>query len=377
VQDAILRIAGERLSPQGVAYVSYNTFPGWHVRVMVRDMMRYHASQFADAEEQIAQARALLTFLGSAAQGTGLYGQLLAAEAERAGRATDSYLFHEHLERTNLPIYFHDFIERAGRAGLQYLAESIVGEMLTARLPRPVAETLERISPDLLHLEQYMDFVRNRQFRQTLLCRGTAHPRRALTPDVLVGLALSSSATATAEAIDFDESVAVAFSDGQQRAEVRKPATKAALLLLADAWPCAVAVDALCETALARAGASVADASGDAARQSMLEDLLGAVMHGLVNVHTEPPPCVNRPAERPRAHPVAALQARSGPVVVNAHHRMLELDPLAQRILEVADGTRGRAAILDVLTARGLDDLTREDVDGALATLSRNGLFVA
>ena len=30
--------------------------------------------------------------------------------------------------------------------------------------------TLRHISPDLLHMEQYMDFLRNRMFRQTLLC---------------------------------------------------------------------------------------------------------------------------------------------------------------------------------------------------------------
>ena len=49
--------------------------------------------------------------------------------------------------------------------------------MLTSHFPAPVAETLERISPDLLHLEQYMDFVRNRQFRQTLLCHADLRPR--------------------------------------------------------------------------------------------------------------------------------------------------------------------------------------------------------
>ena len=35
-------------SPNGVAYVSYNTYPGWHMRGMIRDMMRYHAGRFDD-----------------------------------------------------------------------------------------------------------------------------------------------------------------------------------------------------------------------------------------------------------------------------------------------------------------------------------------
>ena len=36
VQDHILKVCGENLSPNGVAYVSYNTYPGWHMRQMVR-----------------------------------------------------------------------------------------------------------------------------------------------------------------------------------------------------------------------------------------------------------------------------------------------------------------------------------------------------
>ena len=32
VQDAILRIAADNLVENGIAYISYNTYPGWHMR---------------------------------------------------------------------------------------------------------------------------------------------------------------------------------------------------------------------------------------------------------------------------------------------------------------------------------------------------------
>src|SRR5262245_16820704 len=48
VQDKILAICRRHLAPNGVAYVSYNTYPGWHLRGMVRDMLTYHARQFED-----------------------------------------------------------------------------------------------------------------------------------------------------------------------------------------------------------------------------------------------------------------------------------------------------------------------------------------
>src|SRR5262249_13699905 len=47
VQDRILHICSANLAPAGVAYVSYNTYPGWHLSGMIRDMMCYHARRYA------------------------------------------------------------------------------------------------------------------------------------------------------------------------------------------------------------------------------------------------------------------------------------------------------------------------------------------
>jgi methyltransferase-like protein len=349
VQDRILQIAARNLVPAGVAYVSYNTYPGWHMRGMVRHMMRYHSAQFSDPQEQIGQARALLDFLASATREAGPYGQFVADEADRAGRAPDSYVFHEHLERTNLPIYFHQFVERAEEHGLQFLSEATVSEMLTTHFPAQVAETLERISPDLVHLEQYMDFIRNRQFRQTLLCHEAQRPVRAVSATVLHGLLVSSPMQCAAPPVDLASGAAAAFTNGSKRAEVTNPATKAAFALLIESWPRASGVDALCELALDRAAPFLGETPPDEAKRAMLEELFGAVMYGLVGLHTVPPPCVNRASETPRAHPVAAFQAQAGRLVANAHHQVLDLDGLSLEILKLADGRRRRADMLDAL----------------------------
>src|SRR5262245_31918292 len=83
VREKILDICAKHLTPQGVAYVSYNTYPGWHMRGMIRDMMRFHALRFADARAQVKQARALLDFLAkSAPKDGGAYSALLRSELE-------------------------------------------------------------------------------------------------------------------------------------------------------------------------------------------------------------------------------------------------------------------------------------------------------
>ncbi|MBN9521961.1 class I SAM-dependent methyltransferase [bacterium] len=77
VRDAILDVCAKRLAPNGVAYVSYNTYPGWHMRGMIRDMMRYHAMRFPDAKTRVGQARALLDFLAQSNRQEGAYSALL------------------------------------------------------------------------------------------------------------------------------------------------------------------------------------------------------------------------------------------------------------------------------------------------------------
>src|SRR5438876_12454731 len=56
VQEHILATCAERLAPQGVAYVSYNAYPGCHIREMVREMMLFHIRDVEDPEERLRQA---------------------------------------------------------------------------------------------------------------------------------------------------------------------------------------------------------------------------------------------------------------------------------------------------------------------------------
>jgi len=42
VRERLLHVCRAHLAPSGVAYVSYNTYPGFHRREMFREMMLYH-----------------------------------------------------------------------------------------------------------------------------------------------------------------------------------------------------------------------------------------------------------------------------------------------------------------------------------------------
>jgi methyltransferase-like protein len=167
-------------------------------------------------------------------------------------------------------------------------------------------------------------------------------------------------------------------------------------MTLMDLWPRAIDVDDLIDMALRHAAPFATIASIDDITRDMLEDLFGGVMHGLIELHTQPPPCTNRISDTPRAHPVAAFQAESGRIVVNAHHAMFELEAMAIEVLKLANGQRRREDMIDVMagwfqTGRlALDRdgtpvtdpqparaLLSDRVDAALTTLTRSALLVA
>jgi len=54
--EKILEIAQRCLTPDSVAFVSYNTLPAGHIRRLVRDMMLYHAGRFENPAERLLHA---------------------------------------------------------------------------------------------------------------------------------------------------------------------------------------------------------------------------------------------------------------------------------------------------------------------------------
>ena len=91
VQDRIFSICRESLSQNGVALISYNTYPGWHMRESIRGMMRYHARQFDDPRTQVVQSRALLDFLVKSVDAEkSPYGMYLAGELKLLSATADS-----------------------------------------------------------------------------------------------------------------------------------------------------------------------------------------------------------------------------------------------------------------------------------------------
>jgi methyltransferase-like protein/ubiquinone/menaquinone biosynthesis C-methylase UbiE len=351
VQEKILAICRANLAPHGVAYVSYNTYPGWHLRRMVRDMVRYHTRGVGDAEERMRRALELVRFLADTAEGApDAHAVFLRSAREQFDdyRERPSYLIHEYLEETNAPLYFHEFAARAAAHGLQYLGEAEPELMEPDNLPHDVAERLREYAHDPIELEQYLDFVLNRAFRRTLLCHGERALDRGLAPERIRRLHVASAAKRRGEE-EFTIERRGAFT-------VSHPTAKAMLATLAAAWPRALSFDEL----LFELDPGVDDA--------VLADIVHSMYwSGIVALHLAPPRCVNSVSTTPRATALARRQASAGLLVTNQRRQVLKLDdPIARVLLRHLDGTRTRDDLVRLLDAEVSAGRLDVSVDGRI-----------
>ncbi len=366
VQEKILQICASQLTASGIAYISYNTHPGWRQRGAVRDMMRYHVSRHhqESPKDRILRARELLDFLVQATRTTdNAYGRMLYEQQELLRRHSDSYIFHEHLEQHNDPLWFLDFCGRLDEHGLRYLGDTDFGSMVASMSFAPeVQEMLESIAPNLLEKEQYMDFVRNRAFRQTLICHASANPNYDVDGKLLNGLYAASptiARPATGEGVESGQ-LEFALTDGLSITTPSRT-TQVTLMKLAQAWPARTRVSQLITDTIQETldeslqNAQVEDVDEQkrkleaslltafASSSGRLLELSVAPLESVSQNDSDSFPSVNRYVRR---------SAKLGQVVVNQRHDIVQVAPVDLHILPLLDGSRTPAMVLQELIER-------------------------
>jgi hypothetical protein len=351
VRDKILEIAGRDLALNGLAYISYNTYPGWHSRGLVRELMCYHARRYKTAADRVAAARGILQFVAdSVSPRDPHYRGQLREELEYARQRRDSYLLHDHLETVNDPVYFHDFVELARLKGLEFVSEVQSNLVAHASFPPAVMKGLRDLSGDNLEFEQFVDFLINRKFRQSILRRSDSKPARAARLEDLDGLYVSSAMTSIPLPPPFRN----------------EPLLRSALGALNEIRPLSLSFESLLQAARARL---TTPPDGEAARlarddQDLRADLLRAYTLKAVELATLPSSFVVELSETPVASPLARLQAQVGNTVTNLRHEAGQLSDFGRQVIRCLDGAHDRAAILQVLadpTENGRGVLSRSD----------------
>jgi SAM-dependent methyltransferase len=333
---SLLRLIGERLAPNGLAYVSYNTLPGWHVKRVIRDLMMLHTRLDAPQPTRVAQARQILQWASQPGpENVSGYKEVLRSSHESLAGQSDWYLLHEELEIFNDAVYFSDFVHALEAYGLRHLSSADAHMEFRQWLPKEAREQAKSFSPDPIAQEQYLDFFEGRAFRKSILCRretaGSSTSGVDAVPRMYVAGRLIESPVQNAPA----GAVAFTFKPSDGSVTLSEPALIAAFRAIGQAWPHAIAFPELCKAAAAEGRVAAL----------LAHQVFHTYKSGFIELWTRPTDFLAKDLERPCLTPFARLQAKAASAIVTLRHESILLEQAAAGILPLMDGTRDRAQL--------------------------------
>jgi len=351
VREAILKICGQRLSAQGVAYVSYNVLPGWRMLQTARDICLLAAADQSDPRQRVAQARAVMAFVKEHGLApTGPYKQALDGLCDLIANQPDDYIAHEFLEEVNEPCTFSAFAAAAGREGLGFLGEVEIASMAPENYPAQTAAKLREVANDqVLATEQYLDLLNGRTFRQSLLVHAARWPQidRKVADVRLEPLHVLGRGDL---ALRRDDAGVCTLADSAGRSlTTTSAAVGEALGRLVERFPASSNLDDLL--------ADAPQAERTEENRALLRDaLLKMALNGLVATTSAPVAASPAPSETPKVWALVADDARRGAAhTTNLRHERVELDAVAHVLLPALDGETSSEALADLLVRAGQD----------------------
>ena len=340
LQAKLLSICRENLAPHGVALISFNAYPGWHLQTVVRDLLRYHAAAFGDRRQQISEARSLLEFVADQTPATMVQGRVFQDARDYLRTARDEYLFHEYLVDDNHPLYLHQFVGQAEAVGLQFVSDAELWRMSGVFMPTAVQPVLA--NTPLVPRCQLLDFLRNEKFHKVLLCHQPVPLRRNWDLDTLNPFYVTLAQKPKPVAINVADGQPVGIEFPFGTLTVSQPLGKAAIKYLIDHFPAAVSLDQLHAatlTAVQATSPAYAQSAGGS-RTLLAQSMLGALQAGLLKTYLHPPQFCDHVSRRPSVTPLARCMATRGRLLVNQVHENVMLDPLQTFLVPQLDGSR-------------------------------------
>ena len=183
-KDNFLRLCKEHLAENGILYISYNTYPGWHKMDSVRALLEFankdidtlnHREKVRHGKTVASKLGALMLEYDTVKSQQGPFLQSLRQTLQKQ----DCYVGHDHLEPVNTPVYFHQCIDHMAEHGFTYLCDCDLNLSFPDVYDETLRTKLQELAPhDPLAREQYIDFMLNTAFRKSLFTHKGATPKR-------------------------------------------------------------------------------------------------------------------------------------------------------------------------------------------------------
>ena len=180
MKDKLLDIISHHLADNGIAYVSYNTYPGWHTMEEVRQLMLF-ANRGHDElthKEKVLRGKTVGSLVGAQILN---YDNLKERNSKFLGalrsvmQKDDYYVGHDHLEPHNDPCYFYQFNDHLKAHNLTYVCDADLTLSMVRTYDDSIADKLEKLAPNSqADQEQYLDFILDTTFRKSIICKESA-----------------------------------------------------------------------------------------------------------------------------------------------------------------------------------------------------------
>jgi SAM-dependent methyltransferase/methyltransferase-like protein len=374
VQEAVFRLCAAHLSPQGVAYVSYNVLPGWRLSLIVRDLCRPFAVAGVPPQQQIARARAALEQAARAVEDGSAFGRALRDEVQRSARMDDTHFQGEYLAADNDPCHFHEFTARAATHGLAYLGDAGAGDPLPETLgPERAAAVGAFATGSGLSPAQAMDFATGRIFRRSMLVRAAAVGAGAPGVPAPGADALARLHGACALQPAGSTGGAFVFRHDATQIQTNDPVVASVLRQLGAAYPDTLGFAEMTAQAAAETGQRPEQFG-----ERLVQAVRRTIESGHLRVSTQPVRVGREDDPQPALWPIAAAQLALGQDwVTSLWHAPVRLPPAARLVAQQLDGTRTVQALKAQLAAaitRGeivVEGVATGDVSAAAAAAER------
>lgn len=360
VRQRVFKLCSEVLSPNGIAIISYNALPGWNAVRSLREMMLYHTSRFTKPEEKITQAKSLLGFLAeNLTEGSG-YRALVEEEKRLLDSVSSSYMYHDHLETDNTQFYLYDFVRQANASNLAYVGDANLSLMFLGNMPAKAAEKLQVID-DIVSQEQYMDFIANRRFRSSILCKNGQPISRALENDQILNYCLSFTG-GQVQIEGGDPSKDIVFKTRAGNFTTHKETAGTLFMMLASYDGRPFPAHALIKEVAKKLGLS----DPQPVRDVLVEQGINLLLRGFLQIHDNAPHYTSEISDKPVAFALARHECTfpSRGAVTNVLGMTLPADLLARTVLSALDGTRNMKEIAKIVV---------ENVDKGVLNLEQDG----
>ncbi len=188
----LVDIVGQRLTPGGLAYLSYNVVTGWAGMVPLRYLM-YLLSQ-ASSERSDASVPAMLDFIDRMkAAGAGFFNAYPALENRLKDMRNHDprYIAHEYLNRDWHPMMFADMASAMKEARCNYIGSATLSENIDAvAVPQGMIPLMAEAKDQTLR-ETLRDFGSGQGFRRDLYRRGISPMSAAEHQQMLLDMTIA------------------------------------------------------------------------------------------------------------------------------------------------------------------------------------------